>query len=101
MSCGAPSTDVELLPLAELRRRIDVLDERIVAALAERMTLARATSARKDGPVRDPRREAAVLAHVEESALRLGVDAASIAAVYAVILELSRGLQTARPSTTP
>jgi chorismate mutase / prephenate dehydratase len=94
MSVGAAedTAAARALSLEELRRRIDALDEAIVATLAHRVELARATRPRK-GSVRDAAREAEVRAHVRELATRHGVDLAGVGAVYELVLALCREVQ--------
>ena len=64
--------------LADLRARIDVLDEMIVSALSERFALALKVGAHKGAEVQDEAREAEVLARVERLATQLGGDPAAI-----------------------
>jgi chorismate mutase len=79
--------------LAEVRARIDVLDDRIVAALSERFALALKAGVNKGADVQDEAREAEVLARTERLTAELGGDCAATRAIYLLILQLSRDSQ--------
>jgi len=82
--------------LAELRARIDALDETIVTALGERFSLALKPAAHKGGDVQDDVREAQIVVRVERLAEQLGGDRPAIRSTYDRILEVSRELQSRR-----
>jgi chorismate mutase len=84
--------------LAELRARIDVLDDAIVSALSERFSLALKVGAHKGVEVQDEAREAEVLARVERLATELRGDRDAIGSTYALIVELSRQIQRTQPT---
>jgi chorismate mutase/prephenate dehydratase len=78
-----------------MRREIDRIDDSIVDLLARRAhcALLIGRAKRRDGvPVRDPAREAEVLARLQERA-RGKLDAAAIEGVWERIMELSRRLE--------
>ncbi|MBN1519525.1 MAG: chorismate mutase [Spirochaetales bacterium] len=77
--------------LDSLRARIDELDSRLVATLAERQALALLTGRFKNA-VRDPARERAVLDRLTTLAEE-PLDAGFIEALYALIMGHSRSLQ--------
>ena len=83
--------------LSELRAAIEDVDTRLIAAIAERLALARAVGELKvaDGePVLDPAREAAVVARVSSLARSAGVPEDEIRALYWRLLSMSRRAQT-------
>jgi chorismate mutase len=88
-------------PLAELaacRSEIEAIDLRLVALLAERVTLARRTAALKraaDLPILDSRREAEVIRHAVTSAVEHGLPEAPVRDLYHQIVLLSRRAQEA------
>jgi len=75
--------------LAALRRRIDVLDRRVVRLLAARLRIVRAIKPLKSR-LRDPRREAKILRGVVREARHRGADPVFVAAVYRALLGASR-----------
>ena len=79
--------------LEVLRTQIDELDELIIALLAKRFVLSRATLREKGDYVRDANREVAVREHVAQVAERLGLDPRYAAAVYDVVLRISVEIQ--------
>lgn len=79
--------------LAELRARIDELDESIIEALTERFDLSRQTLGSKHGAVHDPVREAAVLEHVAAVAKRCGMPPGHATSIYDVVLRISVEIQ--------
>lgn len=87
--------------LSELRAAIEDVDTRLIAAIAERLALARAVGELKvaDGePVLDPAREAAVLARVSILARSAGVPEDEIRALYWRLLSMSRRAQNVATS---
>lgn len=81
--------------LARLREQLDAVDSRLVTLLARRARLAkRAIAARAavtgKRRLRDPRREAAILAAWRRQARRAGLDPTSIARALRAVLALSR-----------
>lgn len=81
--------------LADLRRRIDRLDRRLVAALAERQRLVEAIAMLKVNPdaVHDPARVSHVLANVLEAAAAARLCPATARAVWEVLVECSAAHQ--------
>jgi prephenate dehydrogenase len=82
--------------LAETRELIDEVDGEIVALLARRARLSRRAAAAKAElglAVRDPRREVELLAARQRDAERLGLDPASVAAIFDAVLRFSRQVQ--------
>ena len=75
--------------LAVLRRRVDVLDRRIVLLLGMRQRLVAAMRPFKSR-LRDARREAAILALVARQAGRAGLDRTFVRGVYRALLAASR-----------
>jgi chorismate mutase len=92
-STAATASGADHGSLAEVRARIDALDDAIVVALGERFSLALGAAAYKGGDVQDKAREAEILSRVERLADELGLDRAAIRSSYVRILELSRELQ--------
>ena len=75
--------------LAALRLRIDVLDRRLVRLLAARQRLVAAISPHKTS-LRDPRREAQILAGAAREARRGGLDGIFVRSVFSGLLGASR-----------
>ena len=76
--------------LAELRRRIDAIDDGLIALLAERQELARQVAACKrlhTIPVRIPERIAAVIDRCAEEGSLQDLDPRFIRALWALIVE--------------
>lgn len=87
--------------LSELRAAIEDVDTRLIAAIAERLALARAVGELKvaDGePVLDPAREAAVIARVSSMARSSGMPEDEIRALYWRLLSMSRRVQNVATS---
>ena len=79
--------------LSEARDVIDELDEELLELLARRVEVARRAARAKASvgrPVRDPAREAELLAEREARAEELGLDGGSVAEVFRAILGFSR-----------
>lgn len=82
--------------LEELRDAVDAVDARIVAAIAERVRLAREAGEVKRAaglPVLDPGRERAVVDRAAERALADGVPEPEMRALYWRLLALMRRAQ--------
>jgi chorismate mutase len=100
-SADAPSVASDTEPLresslAELRTEIERVDATIIAAIAERMQLARAVGRLKavaGQPVTDPAREAAVVARASVLAREAGLPEDDIRALYWRLLAVSRRAQ--------
>ena len=76
--------------LADLRSAVDALDKVILNALGERVRLTEEIASAKTveaHPLRDPEREAALIAHRASYGERLGLDPAVVRRVYEEILE--------------
>ncbi len=88
---GPPNRSAPPPNLAELRRRIDALDRKIVALLARSLRLidgaARLKQTRQE--IRDEARIEEVLGKVAEEAGRLGADRAIVRRVYSCLIEAS------------
>ena len=77
--------------MREVRRGVDMLDERIVRLLGERFRYMDAAARIKPHreAVRDENRKAEVLAHVGRLAAGEGIPASAVAAVYEALIEAS------------
>ncbi len=87
--------------LAALRQQIDLVDQRLLAAFIERMTLAEAVAAckgRQGVAVRDTERERQILQKVRQQAGPQLAEAAE--RLYTLLLTLSRERQQALLQTT-
>jgi isochorismate pyruvate lyase len=75
--------------LAEVRQRIDALDQRIVRLLAERFAYAEQAAVFKRGAaeVPAPERVEQVIAHVRKIAADNGAPAAAVERVYRALIE--------------
>lgn len=78
--------------LTPLRRRVDVLDRRIVRLLGARQRLVASMKPFKSR-LRDVRRESAILKSVVRQARRAGADQTFVREVYLALLGASRSLQ--------
>ena len=82
--------------IASLREEIETVDERLIAAIAERMALARAVGRVKVAagqPVVDPAREAAVVMRASALARMAGLPEDEIRALYWKLMAISRRVQ--------
>lgn len=82
--------------IASLREEIEAVDERLIAAIAERLALAREVGRVKAAagqPVTDPAREAAVVARASALARAAGLPEDEIRALYWKLLAISRKVQ--------
>lgn len=87
--------------LAQLRARIDQVDDRLVELIAERCNLARAAGewkAAEDRPLQDPAREAQVVRRSAARARSSGIDAEPVRRIFWCLIELSHGLQSGSSS---
>jgi prephenate dehydrogenase len=83
--------------LGETRELIDELDRDLLALLGRRALLARRAAAAKAElglAVRDPRREAELLAARRREAERLGLDPEGVGEIFEAVLRFSRKVQT-------
>ncbi len=84
--------------LQALREALDGIDRRLIALLAERMTLAeRVAAAKLDAafPFRDREREDRLLVHLRRLAAEAGLDPHEIERLFRVVLEMSVARQQA------
>ncbi len=84
--------------LRELRNKVDVLDEKIVELLAERMNLIKEIAhvkARLKFSVRDMQREAEIMSHVERIAREKGIDWSFIQDIFLKIVKKGREVEEA------
>lgn len=90
--------DSDCKKLAALRRRVDELDRRLVRLLAARQRLVAAMVPCKKR-LRDPRREAQILADAAWEARRAGLDGIFARSVFSGLLGASRSFlrRRARP----
>ena len=82
--------------LAAIREEIEMVDARLIAAIAERVALARAAGFAKAAagePVVDPAREAAVVARASALARAAGLPEDEIRGLYWRLLAMSRRAQ--------
>ena len=87
--------------IASLREEIEAVDERLIAAIAERVALARAVGRVKAAagqPIIDPAREAAVVMRASALARMAGLPEDEIRALYWKLMALSRKVQLAELS---
>ncbi|MGE5359679.1 MAG: chorismate mutase [Bacteroidales bacterium] len=88
------------MTLAELRKAIDAIDERLVALLNERAAVALEIGRWKrarDLPVYDPRREAQVIGRARRQARRAGgpLDQVAVGRLFERIIDEARQLEMA------
>ena len=82
--------------IQQFRKRIDDIDDQILAALCERVKLCKAIGAakRKQGlAVRDSSRENEVYKRIKEKAARFGLDSGQVEAVYREIVNMCSAVQ--------
>lgn len=82
--------------IAQLRKRIDEIDDQILTALCERIKVARAIgdAKKKHGkPIRDASRENAIYKRLKERAVELGLDGREVEAVYREIVNMCSSVQ--------
>lgn len=82
--------------LEKIRRKIDVIDQKILILLARRRNLAQKTAVikRKNNfPVKDPAREKAIIDTLTEKAERCGLEGKFIARLFQMIIRESRRRQ--------
>jgi len=79
-----------------VRAQIEAIDERLIAAIAERVSLARAAGCAKRAngqPVVDPAREAAVVSRASTLARAHGLPEDDVRALYWRLMAMSRHVQ--------
>jgi chorismate mutase len=84
--------------LDDVRRRIEEIDRRIIAALAERLQLARSAAAAKraaGAPTLDPPREAAVVRRAADLAREHDLPAEEVRTIFWHVIGLCRRAQVA------
>ena len=84
--------------ISSLREEIEAVDERLIAAIAERLALARSVGRAKVAagqPVTDPAREAAVVTRASVLARSAGLPEDEIRALFWKLLAISRKVQLA------
>ena len=87
------------MKLNDLRREIDVMDEKLVQLLAARFRLANEIGKIKNQhgmPVINFEREKEVFDHIREIAVKEGLETESLEPVFRQIISISRGLQAPR-----
>ncbi len=83
--------------LERVRSRVDALDERIVALLAERARLARAEALVRRGrgePVEDPGRDAEMVRNAARRARSLDLDEEPVRRIYWRVVELAQAARS-------
>lgn len=88
--------------LSNLREKLDAIDARIVAALADRESVIESVAAAKRsgaGVVRDPRRESELLTRLVDRGRAAGLDGYYVARVFREVIDHSLRLQQSRLST--
>lgn len=84
------------IDVAEVRARIEAVDRRLVALVAERLELARGIGAlkrRTDSATLDPGREAAVIRHAVEAGRALGLPEEPVRQLFWTLVGLCRSAQ--------
>lgn len=85
-----------MTPIESLRAEIEAVDTRLIAAIAERVSLAKRVGQvkRANGqPITDPAREAAVVARASALAREAGLPDHEIRALYWRLLAMARRVQ--------
>jgi chorismate mutase len=82
--------------IEQLRKKVDAIDDQILAAMRERVKVCKAIGAakKKHGkPVRDTSRENMVFERIKEKSVELGLDADGVEAVYREIVNICSAVQ--------
>lgn len=85
-----------MTPIESLRAQIEAVDTRLIAAIAERVTLAKRVGQVKQAcgqPITDPAREAAVVARASALAREAGLPDDEIRGLYWRLLAIARRVQ--------
>jgi prephenate dehydrogenase len=93
---GIPDLGAVSPALSEARELIDEVDRELLDLLARRARLSRRAAAAKadlGAPVRDARREAALLEARRREAALLGLDPEAVGGIFEAVLRFSRGVQ--------
>jgi chorismate mutase/prephenate dehydratase len=82
--------------IEKLRKKVDTIDDQILAAIRERVKVCKAigTAKKKQGkPVRDTSRENMVFERVKEKSAKLDLDSDGVEAVYREIVNMCSAVQ--------
>jgi len=82
--------------LQTLRKQVDIIDEQILKALSERVTICQKIGEYKkqhDIPVKDQAREEEVYSKVREEAIKFQLEPARIEALYREIVNMCSAIQ--------
>jgi chorismate mutase / prephenate dehydratase len=82
--------------IEQLRKRIDAVDDQILAALCERVKVCKSIGAakKKQGkPIRDASRENEVYNRIKEKAAKIGLNTSQVEAVYREIVNMCSAVQ--------
>ncbi|MCW4029912.1 MAG: chorismate mutase [Candidatus Bathyarchaeota archaeon] len=82
--------------ISEHRKKIDAIDDQILAALCERIKVCKAIGEEKKKqniPIRDASRENALYRRIKTKAAKLGLDAGQVEAVYREIVNMCSAVQ--------
>ena len=82
--------------MQQIRKRIDIIDEKIIQLLARRIKLVLKVGKfkKKEGlPIRDKKREEEILKKLEKQAKKLGINPEFISKLYQEMFKESRGAQ--------
>jgi chorismate mutase len=82
--------------IEQLRKKVDAIDDQILAAIRERVKVCKAigSAKKKQGkPVRDAARENQVFERVKEKSAELGLDVDGVEAVYREIVNMCSAVQ--------
>src|SRR5512140_1244165 len=92
------------MDLSSIRDRIDEVDRKIIALIAERLAIVEEVAIAKleaASPFRDRQREEALLLRLREHAAEAGVDPHQIERMYRVIMDMSVAHQEATVRNRP
>jgi chorismate mutase len=82
--------------LPQLRKRIDIIDDQILMALAERVEICKSigTAKKEQGkPVKDNSRENQLYKRIKDKAVVLGLDSGQVEEVYREIVNMCSAVQ--------
>lgn len=84
------------MKLEDVRKKIDLIDEKILAHLAQRMRLVtkvKKIKRQENLPIEDKSREIAIVANVENKGKQLGLPVPFVSKIFNLILKESKRIQ--------
>jgi chorismate mutase len=82
--------------IAQLRLKVDAIDDKILTAICERAKICAeigVVKKKKGMPIKDPTRETELFRRIKEKALQLGLNSHQVEAVYREIVNICSAVQ--------